>query len=195
MQSVPLQPLANIGDGRFFRYGRMVISGGMRGFRRIFPERAAHLIEPLGPSIPGLQFLVGKRPCRRHALLVPDLLEILATIAGKDCAEELGIAADIIVVAGIEPRAVGLIPGFLRTEVAALEYGALIPVLRAILDMIARFEDENVRARCRQPGSNRRAADPRSDDDDIRCFDHLVSLLPRRCAPGFADRRRRPYRD
>src|SRR5690606_30783780 len=89
-------------------------------------------------------------------------------IADQHRAEEFGIAADIVIIAGVERRTIGLIPELLRTKETALENGAWIAVFRPVRQALPRFQNENVSTRCGKPGGHGCAADTRSDDDDIR---------------------------
>lgn len=106
------------------------------------------------------------------------LIKILAPVAHHDRSEELRIAADIVVIAGIERLAVPLVPEFLWPEVAALEDRALVAVLRPVLDMPARLKNEDIGARRSKRGSDGRPADPRADDDDVLLLHQAI--LPER---------------
>ena len=121
MQADALHALANGGDRRFVGDRRMRIGRRMRGLGRIVAERAAHLIERLGAAVPGLHLLVGERPARRRAFRELGGGEILRPIADQDRAVELRVAADVIVIAGIERRARAVDPRLLGTKNAALK--------------------------------------------------------------------------
>jgi hypothetical protein len=85
--------------------------------------------------------------------------EIFAAIAHHHRAEEFRIAANIVIVAGIETGTVGLVPELLRPEMAALEDRPLVAVFRPVLDMAAGLQDEDVGAGTRKGRRDRRPAD------------------------------------
>lgn len=75
-----------------------------------------------------------------------DDVEIFFAIPRQDGAVEFRIAADIVIVAGVEALAVRLEPGFFRPEMSTLEDGALVAVDGKISDVIAGFEDQYLSA-------------------------------------------------
>ncbi len=111
---------------------------------RVVAQFTAHLEQFFRPAIPWFQHVIGKGPCRRHAFQMRKFLKILAPIADQHRAEEFGIAADIVIIAGIERRTIGLIPELLRTKETALENGAWIAVFRPVRQALPRFQNENV---------------------------------------------------
>ncbi len=142
-------------DRRFVRHRRVRVGRRMARLGRILPKRAAHLIERLGARVPRLEFVVIERPARRRAVGILDRAEVLRAIADQHRAVELGVAADIIVVAGIERLARAVDPGLLRAEDAALEDRARVARLRRVEQDVRRargsgFRRPTARARRRR---------------------------------------------
>ncbi len=73
------------------------------------------------------------------------LLKIFAPIAHQHCAIEFGIAADIVIISGIERRAVRLIPEFFRAKETTLENGAWVAVFRPVSKPLTSLQNQNVR--------------------------------------------------
>ncbi|ACP27040.1 needs to be deleted [Sinorhizobium fredii NGR234] len=169
------QALANLGDRRLIRHRPVRIVVRMRWFGRVLAQPPTHLIEFLRLGVPRLELLVGKRPGGRDAFEVAHLLEVLAAVAGEHRAVEFRVAADIVVVAGVEAGAARLVPGLLRPEMAALEDRPLVAVDRQVLDVVTRLEDEDFGTRSGKSGSHGGAADARADDDDIRLALHALA--------------------
>ncbi|MNV60930.1 hypothetical protein D3C71_1534160 [compost metagenome] len=167
----------------------------MFGFGRVRAQLAANLIHRLRLAVPWLQLFVGERPGGRHAFPVPDLAEVFLAITGQHRAVEFRISADIVIIAGIERSAIGLVPALLGAKMALLKDGALVAIDRAVGDVIAGFKDQDVSACRRKPGGNRRAADTGADNDNVWTVHHAVTKYFRRYAPGSSDRRTRPCRD
>ncbi len=115
------QPTAQIGDGRLVRYGAMVIASGMGRFRRVLAQCSPDLEQMFGPLIPRLQTVVTDRPARRRSAQMAQGGEIFAAIAQQHGPIEFRIAADIVVVAGIEGLAVAIQPLLLRPEMRLAE--------------------------------------------------------------------------
>ena len=112
---------AGAGDRRLVGNGRKGVGLGVIGLGRIVAERAAHVEKLLGLRIPRLEFVIGDGPGRRDAAEMLHLRKIFLAVADQHRAVELRIAADIVVVAGIEALAAGLAPHLLRPEMAAPE--------------------------------------------------------------------------
>lgn len=118
----------------------------MRRLGRVVGERASNLIERLGAAIPRLHLRIGERPARRHAFRVLDRREVLRPVAGQNGAIELAVAADVIVIAGIERRARAVDPCLLRAINAALENCARVSRVRAVGKNLAALENDDARA-------------------------------------------------
>ncbi len=142
----------------------------MRGLGRIVAERAANLIERLGATVPGLDLRIGERPAGRRAFSVLDGSEVLRPVAGQNGAIELGGAADIIVIAGIEWRAGAVDPRLVGTIDAALENRARVTRVGTIGENLTALENGDARAGRREPGRQRRAAHAGADNDDVNGF-------------------------
>lgn len=156
---------------------------------RVVAQFTAHLKQFFRLAIPRLQFVIGKGPCGRHAFQMRKLFKILTPIADQHRAVEFGIAADIVIIAGIERRTTGLVPQLLRTKEPALENGARVTVFRPVSQARARLQNENVGTRCGKTCGHCRAADPRSDDDNIRLSSQSRLLLFRLRHPPARARR------
>ncbi len=103
---------------------------------RIIAQFTPHLKQLFRAAIPRLQLLIGERPCGRNAFQMRHFRKILAAIADQHRAKEFGVAADIVVVAGIEWRTAGLVPELLRAKEALLENGARVAVFRPVREML-----------------------------------------------------------
>ena len=68
-------------------------------------------------------------------------LEILAAEADQHGAVEFRIAADIVVIAGIEGAPAGVVPDLLRPEDPLLEDGAGVAACRAVGQPLAALQD------------------------------------------------------
>lgn len=132
---------------------------------------------------------------RAKHLPVPDFAKIFLAIARQHRAVEFRISADIVIIAGIERSAIGLVPAFLGAKMALLKDGALVAIDRAVGDIITGFEDQDVGACRRKTCGNRRATDTGADNDNVWALHHAVTRYFRRYAPGSSDRRTRPCRD
>src|SRR5262249_57941949 len=94
------------------RRRRVGPAGGRVG--RIRPMLAMDVIEPLGLAVIGLEIVVADRPGGRDPAMVPDLAEILLAQAEQRGAVEFGVAADVIMDAGMESPTVLAVPGLPR---------------------------------------------------------------------------------
>jgi hypothetical protein len=63
-------------------------------------------VQPLGLGVVGLEDRVAQRPGGRDAAVVADLAEVALPQAEQDRAVELGVAADVVLLVGLELRAV-----------------------------------------------------------------------------------------
>jgi hypothetical protein len=72
---------------------------------------AVHLVQPLGPGVPGLEIVVAQRPGRRHAVGVFQLAEILGAQPVQRGLVQFRGAADEVVHLRLERLAVGVVPG------------------------------------------------------------------------------------
>ena len=139
---------------------------------RVLPGVAADPVELLGPLIPRLHLVIGDRPAGCRSAKMPDRSEVLGAVAEQHRAVELGVAADIVVVARVERLALGRHPALLGAEVAAAEDRRVVPRLGAVGEPLAPLEDHDP-----PPGGGERrrhggAADAGADDDDVRAVAH-----------------------
>ena len=109
------------GDGRLVRNRAQRIRCRVNRLRRIQSERTAHVIKLLRSGVPRLQFVVAEQPARRRSFAVRDRGKVFSAIADQYRAVELGVAANVVVVAGIEGLPCPVEPGLLRPENTALE--------------------------------------------------------------------------
>ena len=145
-----------------------------RRLGRIVADRAAHLVQSLGPIVVRRQRVVVDRPRRRHAVGVLQRLEILAAQPVQHAAPELGVAADVVVRVGLEFAAAFVEPA-LRASGSAdpsrprRRSSSRLPAAR------------NRRARgsgCRAPVGASACADgpaagAAADDDDVEVLVHV----------------------
>src|SRR4051794_21568763 len=96
----------------------------------VVTERAADAIQALGLAVPGLQLVVVERPARGGPFRVRDRSEVAGAVADQDCAVELAVATQIIIVAGIEGLTRSVRPGLGRAIETALEDGPRVASLR-----------------------------------------------------------------
>ena len=97
-----------------------------------------------------------------------ELGEIFPTVAKENRAVELGVAADKVIVAGIERLAARFAPCLLGSEMAFQENCARIARFGDRREPLAALQDSDRCAASREPGRDRRAADARADNDDVR---------------------------
>jgi hypothetical protein len=167
-----LQPDADRGNrGLVWHRWKRVGVGAWR-LGRIVAAVASNPVQALGCVVPRREGLVGEGPRRGHAVGVLHRREILRTVADQHRAVELGIAADMIVVARSEPPTGVIQPGLVGAKRAVAENAIRIASRCVVGDVRAPLED---RDRCpgrRQPGGERGSAHSRADDHDIRRSEH-----------------------
>src|SRR5262245_12531388 len=108
------QPVVKLLDGQLVRDRRMTIGPARRRVGRIRPMLAVDVIELLGLAVIGLEIGIVDRPGGRDPAMVYDLTEILLAQAEQRGAVEFGVAADVIMDAGMESPTVLVVPGLLR---------------------------------------------------------------------------------
>ena len=187
-----LQPAANRGHRRLVGNRRISIGFFVRRLRRVARGGTAHAKNLLGRVIPGRKRFIGKRPAGRCAVHMATRRKILAAVAIHDRAEELRVAADIVVVAGQETFAVRAQPLLGRTVKTLLEDGDVVARRRAVLQMRSPFEDDDPEARRREAVRQGGSADAGADDDDVCRLGHERSFS--QCAFRFRRRRARSWR-
>ena len=167
MKAEAFQLLTSTGNRRLVGHRREGVGNGMVRLGRVLAQRAANLEELLGLGIPGLELVIGDRPRRRDAAEMLHLGKVFLAVADEHRAVEFRVAADIIIIAGVEEPAAGLAPHLLRAEMAAPEDGGGVARLGRGLKPLAAFEDEDFRAAAGKAGGDGRAADAGADDDDV----------------------------
>src|SRR5471032_1294606 len=98
---------------------------------------------------------------------MPDLAEIGLAQTQQRGAIKLGIAADVVVYAGMEGFAVLVVPGFLGLVFGLHEDGFWIPVVLLAAQKVAALDEEDALAAGRQAVRQRAATGAAADDDDV----------------------------
>ena len=88
---------AQLLDPRLVADRRVRVGRRCRRVGRVGAPLAVHLVELLGPGVPGLEVGVGERPRRRDAVDVLDRAEVPLAHAEQDRPVDLGVAADVVV--------------------------------------------------------------------------------------------------
>ncbi len=115
--------------------------------------------------------------------------EILLAVADQHRAVEFRIAADIVVVAGVEGCTAGLAPHLLRPDSGRrLKMARVSRVSRRRRQLLAALQDQDRGAAAGQAGGDRGAAHAGADDDDIGAVPWSLSG----CAARSPDRRTPP---
>src|SRR5439155_24787719 len=119
-----------------------------------------------------LEVLVGERPGRRDAAVVPNLAEVLLAEAEEDCSVDLRVAADVVL--SVRPeRNPMLVDPHLFGDVALLpENLPGIPVLRLAREVATALEDQDAQTARGEPVGERAAAGPAADDDHVVVVGH-----------------------
>ena len=142
----PLDPWL-VADGRVRERARA------RRLCRVLATLAVDEVEPLGLVVVGLEVVVGERPGRRDAAVVADLAEVALAEPEEDRAVELRLAADVVVLAGMERLSRPC-----RTTSRCVLYvlfdedGAAVPVLGLAAQVVAALEQQDPLARSARAG-------------------------------------------
>ena len=186
VQPDPAQTRAQVRDLGLVGHRRVREGGRARRVGRIIPC-PAHLEHRLGAGIPGFIVLVAHRPAGGGPAHVADRAEILGPVSDQHRAVELGIAADVVIVAGVEGPALAVQPAFLGAEPPVAEDRLRVAAMGRVGQPLAPLQDQDAPPRGGQRRRRCRPADPGAHDDDVGI--HRVS--PRSALPS-GDRRRRP---
>ena len=89
-------------DARLVRDGRVRERARAPRLGRVLAALPVHEVEPLGLGVVGLEVGVGERPGGRDAAVVADLVEVALAQAEQDRAVELRVAADEVLLVGLE---------------------------------------------------------------------------------------------
>src|SRR5262249_42237788 len=123
-----LEVVRELLDARLVRYRRERKWPRPRGFGRVFAGLPMHEIELLRLCVVGLEVLIGDRPRRREPAVVLDLAEVPLAQAEQDSPVELCVAADEVLLVGLEGLAVRVVPE-LAGQVAVVDKDlAAVPV-------------------------------------------------------------------
>src|SRR6516162_3173482 len=155
----------------------MRIGPACRRVGRIRPMLAVDVIELLRLAVIGLEIGIADRPGGRDPPVVPDLAEILLAQAEQRGAVEFGVAADVIMDAGMESPAVLAVPGLLRLVFRLDEDGGRVPVVSLAWQEIAALEQQDALASRREPMGERTAAGTGADNDHVitlACHRHSI---------------------
>ena len=169
VQPQALELLDDRRDGGRVRH-RLVRIRRPRRLRRIHAMLSAHVVQLLRSLVVRLERLVRDRPRRRDTVCVLDRLEVLATQPIEDAAPELRVAADAIVRVRPKRPAASIEPSLGDAVAKVLPHRLRIPVFVFLRDEITTFENEDAGGRTRQRLSDRPAAGPAADDDDVEAF-------------------------
>ena len=150
--------------------------------------RSVHVVEVLRAHVVGLDVGVAEGPRGRDAAGVRRLLEVALAQARKRGAVDLGVAANDVVHAGCERRAVDGIPRVVRLVAPVDEDRLRRGVLRLLGQAMTALEHEDIHAALRQAVGERRPAHAAADDDDVSGEVH--GPIPPRWAPRSRRRRR-----
>jgi hypothetical protein len=177
---VVVEPL----DPGLVAHGGVGIWPARRGLRGILATLAVDPVEPLGGQVVGLEVLVRHGPGWRHAAVVLDLAEVLTPQPEERGAEELGVAAHVVVRVRMKRLAVAIAP-HLRRCVTAVQIDRLgVPVLLLPWDEATPLEDKDALARGCQRVKERAAAGSGPDNDHVIVLGHGGLLLrPRAWRP------------
>src|SRR5690242_5496629 len=151
-----------------------LVRNGGEGVRRarvrfggVLAARTVHFVQSLRLRVVGLELVVGDRPCRRDAVVVLQLTEVLLAQAVQRGAVQLRRASDEVVNLRLKGLAVGVVPRVFGDVAVVDEHVAGKPVLRLTRKPVAALEQQDLLARrCEMPGK-RPAARAGSDDDDV----------------------------
>src|SRR6516162_6230991 len=121
----------------------MKIGPARRRFGRIHAVLAVDVIELLGLAVIGLEIGIANRPGGRDPAMVPDLAEILLAQAEQRSAVEFGVAADVIMDAGLESSTVFAVPGLPRLVFRLYKDSGRVPVVALSWQEIAALEQQD----------------------------------------------------
>ena len=124
-----LEVIGELLDARLVRHRRVRKRPGPRRLGRVLARLPVHEIELLRLCVVGLEILIGDRPRRREAAVVVNLAEVPLTQAEQDRSVELGVAADEVLLVGLEGLAILVVPDLIGQVAVLLEDLAAVPVL------------------------------------------------------------------
>ena len=159
--------IAEVLDNGLVLDGRIGEGNAGVGLAGIFAAPAVDMEQLLGLEVVLVEGIVADRPTRRRPLGMVQHLEILASQPDQRRAVDLGIAADVIVQAGMEGLAALVVPGLVRLVLAVDEDGLGIPIVRLAFEKVAALQHEDAFARGGEAARQRSPAGAAADHDHI----------------------------
>jgi len=150
MEACRRQVVEELLNSRFVgnRFARIGCTDGRLSW--IEPVASVDMVHLFGARVERLQVLVGDRPGRGDAVVMPQLPEILASQAIERGAKKFGRTADEVVHLRLKRPAVAVVPGVGGDVAVVLEYRGHIPVLGLALEPVAALEDQDALSRRRE---------------------------------------------
>src|SRR5262245_49159621 len=137
-------------DTGLVRDRRKGIGRAARRLGRVFTARPTNLIQLLGFGVVRFHLFVADRPCRRDAIVMPELAEVLLAKTIESRAIHLGGPTDEVVETGLERFSLLVVPGFLGNIAVPDKNLFYIPILLFPFQPVAAFEEEDALPRRRQ---------------------------------------------
>ncbi len=131
--------------------------------------------ELFGTGVVGLEVGVGERPCGGDAAFVMEDAEVLGTEAEEGGTVDLGLAADVVGLLGVEGVVVLVEPDVFGVVAVVEEDGGGVPVEFFLGEKGAALEDENALASLREMEGESSATGSGSDDDGVVWVGHRTS--------------------
>ncbi len=100
-------------NARFVAHGRVTIRCAGWTFRGIGAALPVDVIQMLSLGVIGFKVVIAQRPCWRNTAVVDDFSEIPLTEPQQSRAINFGVAADVILDAGMKRLAVLVEPGLI----------------------------------------------------------------------------------
>ena len=138
----------------------------------VFALLAVDVVDALGFSVVGLEFVIGNRPCRRHSAVMADFAKIFFAQTEQSRAIKFCVAAHVVVRVWMQVFAVPIAPDFLGVVLAVLVDGLRAPVVFFARHVRSALNEQDGLAAGRQAIGQRSTARARADDDDVKVFVH-----------------------
>src|SRR6516162_4130994 len=148
-----------------------------------------HQVEPFRLCVVRLKISIRDRPRGRDPPVVPDFVEVPLAEAEKDRAVELRVAADEILLVGLECFAVLLVPELVGQVAVLPEDLAAVPVLWLPRQVAAALDHQDPLAGRREPVRERTPASAGADDNHVIVLSRhsalFSSALPSASCPSL----------